>query len=62
MYICMAKITSPMSNLETKWKIKFYIENRKVSDVEEQIAKKVPIYMFVTFGRGQRLQFYTRVS
>ena len=51
-----------MSNLETKWKIKFYLEARKSSDEEKDSKRNVPIYMYVTFGRGQRLQFYTRES
>lgn len=55
----MVLYSSPMSNLETKWKIKFYLEARK-SPEEEKKTRKIPIYMYVTFGRGQRLQFYTR--
>jgi len=51
-----------MSNLETKWKIKFYLEARKNSGEEKHTDRKIPIYMYVTFGRGQRLQFYTRES
>jgi len=51
-----------MSYLETKWKIKFYLEARKSSEAEKITDRKIPIYMYVTFGRGQRLQFYTRES
>lgn len=51
-----------MPNLETKWKIKFYLEARKSSDEEKNSNRKVPIYMYVTFGMGQRLQFYSRES
>jgi len=49
-----------MANLETKWSIKFYLETRKQKNEEESKIHKIPIYMFVTFGHGKRLQFYTR--
>lgn len=56
----MVKKKSPMANSEKKWKIKFYLETRKTEPGEETSKFKIPIYMYVTFGRGQRLQFYTR--
>lgn len=49
-----------MTYLETKWKIKFYLEKRIFSPEESATDRKIPIYMFVTFGKGERLQFYTR--
>jgi len=48
-----------MGNLETKWKIKFYLEKRKDNNSDNLQKAKSPIYMYVTFGKGQRLQFYT---
>lgn len=59
MYICLFAKLSPMGNLETKWKIKFYLEKRKSDNSADNQKSKSPIYMYVTFGKGQRMQFYT---
>lgn len=48
-----------MANLDTKWKIKFYLEKRKDDTSADTQKSKSPIYMYVTFGKGQRLQFYS---
>jgi integrase len=50
-----------MAKSETKWKIRFYLETRATkSEPDPKIEKH--INMFVTFGIGKRLQFYTRES
>lgn len=43
---------------ETKWKIRFYLETRKSTSNSQDAESR--INMFVTFGTGKRLQFYTR--
>ncbi len=49
-----------MPNLEKKWKIKFYLEKRKAHSENDSSDRNLPIYMYVTFGNGERLQFYAR--
>lgn len=51
-----------MSYLSTKWRIKFYLEKRKINSDKETADRKIPIYMYVTFGTGDRLQLYSRES
>ncbi len=49
-----------MRNLETKWRIKFYLEKRNEQNNNITNPNKMPIYMFVTFGKNERMQFYAR--
>lgn len=63
MYICMYNIlimSKRVSKQRIKWSIKFYPVVRKTAITEKSTNSKIPIYMWVTYGKDKRVQFYTR--
>lgn len=48
--------------MESKWRIKFYVEKRKNNDKLDRQKHKQPIYMYVSLGNGDRVQIYTKES
>jgi len=49
-----------MSNFEIKWRIKFVFEKKKTPTDDKTAITKGFIYMYVTFGKVERLRFYAR--
>jgi integrase len=53
-------MSTRVSKQRIKWSIKFYPVVRNTATAEKPTNNKIPIYMWITFGKDKRVQFYTR--